>query len=298
MAANTDKWRKKTSRFSTTLNGSISDSDTSLVLHSVTDLPTDTAVTIIVNRVDSDGVATPSAMEVMTGVISGFSLGSLLRGEDSTTARSHEDGSIVEIVFEADGWNDAVDSFLAEHSQSGSHSDSAISTPTHAATEKTDPVDDDEVPLVDSEDSFALKKITFASILSAVGAYIASVALSLTNKTLEHPTVNAPVAGYDSHTPSASGTATLDLSSATRHSVAFPAGNITIALSNATAGQYFQVELTQDATGSRTVSWFSTIRWAGGSAPTLTTTANKRDVFGFICTGAGTYDGYIIGMNI
>lgn len=298
MAANTDKWRKKTSRFSTTLNGSISDSDTSLVLHSVTDLPTDTAVTIIVNRVDSDGVATPSAMEVMTGVISGFSLGSLLRGEDSTTARSHEDGSIVEIVFEADGWNDAVDSFLAEHSQSGSHSGSAISTPVHAATEKTDPVDDDEVPLADSEDSFSLKKITFASVLSAVGTYIASAVLSLTNKTLEHPTVNAPVAGYDSHTPTGGGTATLDLSSATRHSVAFPAGNITIALSNATVGQYFQVELTQDSTGSRTVTWFSTIRWAGGSAPTLTTTANKRDVFGFICTGSGTYDGYIIGQNI
>ena len=41
-----------------------------------------------------------------------------------------------------------------------------------------------------------------------------------------------------------------------------------------------------------------TLKWAGGSAPTLTTTAAKTDVFGFICTSADNYDAYVIGQNL
>lgn len=121
---------------------------------------------------------------------------------------------------------------------------------------------------------------------------------TLTTPTLSKPTVNASVPGVQFYTPTASGTATLDCSLANRHSITMPAGNITIALSNVTTGQAILVEITQDSVGSRTVTWFSTIRWAGGSAPTLTTTAGKRDTFAFICTGSGTYDGYVVGFNI
>ena len=77
-----------------------------------------------------------------------------------------------------------------------------------------------------------------------------------------------------------------------------PAGNITIAISNETNGQYFAIDITQDGGGSRTVTWFTTIKWADGSAPTLTTTGSKRDSFGFKVTGTDTYDGFIIGQNI
>ena len=58
------------------------------------------------------------------------------------------------------------------------------------------------------------------------------------------------------------------------------------------------LRLLQDGTGSRTVTWFSTIKWAGGSAPTLTTTASKADVFGFLCTATDAYDGFVVGQNI
>lgn len=75
-------------------------------------------------------------------------------------------------------------------------------------------------------------------------------------------------------------------------------GNRTLALSNVRTGQTFVLDLGQDATGSRTVTWFSGISWAGGTAPTLTTTANKRDLFEFRCTGAGAYQGFIIGQNV
>lgn len=100
------------------------------------------------------------------------------------------------------------------------------------------------------------------------------------------------------YTPDAAGTATLDLSLGNNHEITMPAGNITIAISNETDGQYFTIDITQDGTGSRTVTWFSTIKWADGSAPTLTTTANKRDSFGFKVTGTDTYDAFVIGQNI
>ncbi|MFH0938231.1 MAG: hypothetical protein V1899_02985 [Planctomycetota bacterium] len=75
-------------------------------------------------------------------------------------------------------------------------------------------------------------------------------------------------------------------------------GNRTLALSNVVAGMKFVLKLTQDGTGTRTVTWFTTISWAGGSAPTLTTTINKADTFGFVATAANTFDGYVLGQAI
>lgn len=92
-------------------------------------------------------------------------------------------------------------------------------------------------------------------------------------------------------------TITFDLDTSNSFTVTL-GGNRTLALSNADTGQFFVIDLVQDGTGSRTVTWFGTIKWAGGSAPTLTTTLNKTDSFGFKCTGAGTYNGYIIGQNL
>lgn len=103
--------------------------------------------------------------------------------------------------------------------------------------------------------------------------------------------------GIQTYSPSVGGTATIDLAKGNHHAITMPAGNITIAISNAAVGEKFTISILQDGTGSRTVTWFSTIRWAGGSAPTLTTTASKRDTFGFLVTGSGTYDGFFIGFN-
>lgn len=99
------------------------------------------------------------------------------------------------------------------------------------------------------------------------------------------------------YSPSAAGTAYLNLNKSNHHVITMPAGNITIAVGGASNYQRFTISILQDATGSRTVTWWATIRWAGGSAPTLTTTASKRDTFEFIRTGTDTYDGFIIGQN-
>jgi len=100
------------------------------------------------------------------------------------------------------------------------------------------------------------------------------------------------------YSPSAAGTATLTLNTANIHTVNMPAGNITIALSNEGVGQCFIINIVQDSVGSRTVTFFTTIKWAGGTAPTLTTTANKIDTVGFIVTSAGNYQGFVVGQNI
>ena len=65
------------------------------------------------------------------------------------------------------------------------------------------------------------------------------------------------------------------------------AHNITFANpSNLTAGQTGSIFLTQDGTGSRTASWGSYWDWAGGSAPTLTTTAAAVDRIDYVVRSA------------
>ena len=72
-------------------------------------------------------------------------------------------------------------------------------------------------------------------------------------------------------------------------------GNRTIANpTNTVNGGFYILEIIQDATGSRTLSWGSNFVWSGGTAPTLTTTINKRDFIGFICSNGKLYGNSIL----
>ena len=92
-------------------------------------------------------------------------------------------------------------------------------------------------------------------------------------------------------------TVTFDVSDGNLQTVTL-GGNRTLAISNAKVGQVFMLRLVQDGTGSRVPVFFSTIKWAGGTAPTLTTTAGKTDIVGFIVTSSGNYEGFVVGQNI
>ena len=72
-------------------------------------------------------------------------------------------------------------------------------------------------------------------------------------------------------------------------------GNATITMPTATAGKSFILLLKQDATGSRTVTW-STVVWPGGTAPTITATASKQDIYSFFADGTNWY-GVTVGQN-
>lgn len=99
------------------------------------------------------------------------------------------------------------------------------------------------------------------------------------------------------YAPSGAGTTTIDLSLAKINKVTMPAAAQTLALSNVEIGQLFIIEII-NTTGQGALTWFSTIKWPDGSVPGLTGTNGKKDTFGFRCTAAGQYDGYIIGLNL
>ena len=115
---------------------------------------------------------------------------------------------------------------------------------------------------------------------------------TLTNKTLTNPTItNYTETVYTAN----SGTAiTLDLANGTFQNITLT-GNTTITMPTAVAGKSFMMLLSQDATGSRTITW-STVVWAGGTAPTITATASKRDIFSFFSNGTSWF-GVVVGQN-
>lgn len=121
-AANTDKLKKLARRWVGTIGtGGVADADvTTIPLASATNLPTDTAVVAVIDRVDTIGTATPTSEESVIGVVSGTNLVTCTRGAEGT-AQAHSAGAVVEILVTAKGWNDIIDGILVAHSQLGHH---------------------------------------------------------------------------------------------------------------------------------------------------------------------------------
>jgi hypothetical protein len=68
------------------------------------------------------------------------------------------------------------------------------------------------------------------------------------------------------------------------------AGNRTFTFSNPVAGSFYTLKIIQDSTGSRTATFPAAVEWAGGSAPTLTTTASRVDIITFYYDGVNYFD--------
>lgn len=116
---------------------------------------------------------------------------------------------------------------------------------------------------------------------------------TLTNKTLTNPTVtNYVETPYSANSSTA---ITLSLTNGTVQIITLT-GNCTYTFPTATAGKSFMLLQLQDATGSRTVTWPSSVKWPSSTAPTITSTASKGDKFVF--TADGTYWwGSVAGQN-
>jgi hypothetical protein len=113
---------------------------------------------------------------------------------------------------------------------------------------------------------------------------------TLTNKTLTNPTVTnyveTVVAIGNSGTSQ-----TLSLTNGTVQTVTMT-GNCTFTMPTATAGKSFILICTQDATGSRTAV-FTSVKFPGGTAPTLTTTATTGvDILTFVANGTSWFGTY------
>jgi hypothetical protein len=132
-----------------------------------------------------------------------------------------------------------------------------------------------------------------ANLISAVtdetgtGSLVFATSPTLTNPTVTNYTETP-------FTANSSTAITLDLANGTVQIITLT-GNATITMPTATAGKSFIIMLKQDATGSRSVTW-STVKYAGGTAPTITATASRMDILSFFADGTNWY-GTLIGAN-
>lgn len=110
------------------------------------------------------------------------------------------------------------------------------------------------------------------------------------------PLTNPAVTNYTetAYTANSSTAITLALTNGTVQIITLT-GNATITMPTAALGKSFIILLRQDATGSRTVTW-TTVKWAGGTTPTVTATASKQDIYSFFSDGTSWY-GVTVGQN-
>lgn len=97
------------------------------------------------------------------------------------------------------------------------------------------------------------------------------------------------------------GTLTLNLNSATVFDVNLNANITSIAVQNVQSTgvtSSFVLIFTADGT-PRTVTWPNSFKWVGNTAPTLTSTNGKKDIFVFLTTdGGNNWPALVSGQNI
>jgi hypothetical protein len=128
---------------------------------------------------------------------------------------------------------------------------------------------------------------TSGQLLQSNGSSAPSFSNTITNPTVTNYTETA-------YTANSSTAITLALTNGTVQIITLT-GTATITMPTATAGKSFILLLKQDATGSRTVTW-TTVKWPGGTAPTITSTASRQDIYSFFADGTNWY-GTTVGQN-
>ena len=153
---------------------------------------------------------------------------------------------------------------------------------------------------------------TLSGIITPSNIVTASSTTTLTNKTLTSPTINGGTGTFSSleteggftedaeAITSSSGTATLDLSTATNFTHTLTE-NVTYTFSNpASSGKAsaFTLKVVQDST-DRTITWPASVDWPAATAPTLSSGSGAVDYFVFITTDGGSnYYGFVAGQAL
>ena len=110
----------------------------------------------------------------------------------------------------------------------------------------------------------------YAETGNAIGNTIADQPIDITDGNVITATLNVATTTFTFSNPSASG-----------------------------SGCSFTLILTQDASGSRAVTWPAAVKWARATAPTLSSGAADVDIFAFISVDAGTtWFGFTAGLDM
>lgn len=300
-------WSVGTSNaFSTTANGSIGAGDTSITLTTTSGLQAPGVV--VIDRVDANGTSTPTAREYVsfTGIASNTLTG-CTRGLGGSSAQAHASAAVVEEVWSITHWNDAVSFMQASHDSTGniSVSTATLITPTIGTPKLITSLNDtngNEL-IKPGATASAVNEITITNAATGTAPTISAtgddtnIDLKLIGKGTGKVRADSTYGTLTDQGTQSSGTITLNWATSNRHKIVLSGSSVVIAMSNQTTGQTALLQIAQDATGSRSIASWTSITWAGGTAPTLTTTASKKDLIGFFYDGSIT-SGFVVAQNI
>lgn len=290
MAANTDKFKYLARKWVGQIGagGVADDTTTTIPLSSTTNLPTDTAVTVVIDRVDSNGTKTPTAEETVTGVVSGSNLVTCTRGVEGT-AQAHSAGAVVEVLLTASDWQDVMDGILVQHDQSGRHTNptacnitasgtlTATTATIGAATASATITSCNVVTSAIVSNSLVARTTNANLGLSGNGTGDVEIATGLKIDTEAY---------FDAEIDDGnSGTAdTIDWTTGNKHKSTVT-GGVTYTFTSPSGPANLILKLVNG--GSQTITWPGTVVWSGGTEPSWT--ASGTDIVAFYWDGSSYY---------
>jgi hypothetical protein len=145
----------------------------------------------------------------------------------------------------------------------------------------------DQYAFCDPKDRLKQIKLSPAAVASDV---------AVTLKVGAHQSSVSPFVGpCPEHAAGNSSTAlTVDFANGPNQAITLT-GNCTFTFANPIAGDTYVLRLTQDGTGSRTVTWPAAVKWPAATAPVLTTAAAGVDVVSLYYNGTSYYGAFALG---
>jgi hypothetical protein len=194
-----DLLRKYKSLYSSTTNTFSTGEGVTITPASVVGLPTDTEITLTFDRVDSSGTKTPSKMERIRGTVVGSNFVVSSGGRAVEGTEQVHTSPVVEMIWNADDWNDTVDHILTEHNQDGTHKAATVTTLKATGAEINTGTEDAKIvtPKALADSNLARTTDKLSSFAATTSAELAGVVSDETGSGSlvfgTAPTLNSPV---------------------------------------------------------------------------------------------------------